>query len=88
MPAYLPREISEDERRHKREAALRGNVGHFLWHGYHGPRRTRADRGLLGKLADAQVAARIGRTVAVVWQKRNLARLPSAKDGRRARRRP
>ena len=41
------------------------------------------ERALLGKLPDAQVAAKLGRTAGAVRHKRNLAGIPPVKDGRR-----
>jgi hypothetical protein len=43
---------------------------------------------LLGTLPDDEVAARIGRTTNAVRVKRTKLRIPTARDGRRARRKP
>jgi hypothetical protein len=77
------KEWTETERQAKREIAERLDLGRHLRPGYHGPRWTRAERALLGKLSDAEVAARIGRTVGAVRQTRNLAGLPPAVPRRR-----
>ena len=77
------KEWTEAERQAKREIAERPDLGRHLRHGYHGPRWTRMERALLGKLPDAQVAAKLGRTAGAVRHKRNLAGIPPVKDGRR-----
>ena len=76
------KEWTEAERQAKREIAERLDLGRHLRHGYHGPRWTKAERALLGKLPDIEVAARIGHTVSAVRQKRNLAGIRTARDGR------
>jgi hypothetical protein len=74
---------TDAEREAKRQTAKRLDLGRTIWHGYQGPRWTAAEMKLLGKLSDADVAARIRRTVEAVRQQSNLAGLPPAKDGRR-----
>jgi hypothetical protein len=81
--AAKTKEWTEVERQAKRETAQRLDLGRHPKPGYHGPRWTTAQMRLLGKLPDAEVAARIERTVGAVRQKRNLAGIPTARDGRR-----
>jgi hypothetical protein len=81
--AVKTRGFTDAERQARREQAMRLDLGRPLQPGYHGPRWTAAQRKLLGKLPDAEVAAQIGRTVGAVRQKRNVAGLPRARDGRR-----
>jgi hypothetical protein len=81
--AAKAKEWTEAEQPARREIAERLDLGRHLRHGYHGPRWTRMERALLGKLPDAEVAGRIGRTVGAVRQKRNLAGIRTVRDGRR-----
>jgi hypothetical protein len=46
------------------------NLGRYLRQGYHGPRRTKAEVALLGRMSDENVARRTRRTVNAVRQKR------------------
>jgi hypothetical protein len=75
--AAKAKEWTEAERQGKREIAERLDLGRHLRHGYHGPRWTKAERALLGKLPDAQVARRTGRTAAAVRVKRVELVLPN-----------
>jgi hypothetical protein len=58
--AIKAKEWTEAERQAKREAAYRLDLGRYLQPGWHGPRWTAAQKKLLGKLPDAEVARRIG----------------------------
>jgi transposase-like protein len=69
------------ERRRRTAAEL--DLGRHLQPGYHGPRWTRAELALLGKLPDEEVAARVGRTPEAVRVKRTRPGTPTACDRRR-----
>jgi hypothetical protein len=77
--AVKEREWPQEERDAARERAQRLDMGRYLIPGYHGPHWTAEELQLLGKLPDAEVAARIGRTVDAVGIKRRRAGLPTAK---------
>ena len=70
------------ERRRRR--ALELNFGQRLIPGYHGPRWTRRQVALLGKLPDAEVARRTGRTPNAVRQKRETLGIPKPACSSRA----
>jgi hypothetical protein len=80
--AMKAKEWTDAEIDAKSDLARRLNLGQYLKPGYHGPRWTPAQKKLLGKLTNAEVAARIGRTVGAVRQKRNLAGIRTAWDCR------
>jgi hypothetical protein len=72
------REFSEKERRVRRQNALKNNLAQYLHLGYHGPRWTKRQLALLGKLPDAEVAEQIGRSVnavRIMRERRGIARL-------------
>jgi hypothetical protein len=66
-----------------RKTAIRLNLGRYLTHGYHGPWWMPDQLALLGKLPDAELAARIGRTANAVRIKRTELGIASALDRRR-----
>src|SRR5438477_10438986 len=71
------REGTEAERQAKREASKRLDLGKYLHPGYHAPRWTAGQLALLGTLADADVARRIGRTLGAVRIKREALGIPN-----------
>jgi hypothetical protein len=75
------KEWTHAERQAKRDNAKRLDLGRNLRPGYHGPRWTAAQLKLLGKLPDAEVARRTGRTVVAVRIRRTRASIPTAQDG-------
>jgi hypothetical protein len=77
------REWTEEERRAKRQDALRLDLGRHLRPRPAGDEWTPNEMNLLSKLPDAEVAPRRGRTVEAVRIKRTRAGLPTARDGRR-----
>jgi hypothetical protein len=83
--AIKAKEWTEEEQKAKREAAKTLNLARHLRPRYRGDEWTEAEIKLLGKLPDAEVAARIGRTVEAVRVKRTRAGLPTAKDQRQRR---
>ena len=80
--AMHERGLTPEEAEVRRTRALELDLKRHLHPGYHGPRWTPAQKKLLGKLTNAEVAARIGRTVGAVRQKRNLAGIRTAWDCR------
>jgi hypothetical protein len=81
--AARAKEWTEAERQAKRETAQRLDLGRFLRHDRRGPLWSGSQIKLLGKKPDAEVAARTGRAVGAVRQKRNLAGIPPARRGHR-----
>ena len=71
--AVKAKDWTEAELQAKREIAQRLVLARDLKPGYYGPRWTAAQSKLLGKLPDAEVATRIGRTGGAMRQTRNLA---------------
>jgi hypothetical protein len=74
--------VAAVERRQRTAITL--NLGRNLVTGYHGPKWTRKQLALLGKMPDSQVARRIGRTEEAVRIMRTRRRIPTAIDRRRA----
>jgi hypothetical protein len=74
--------LSEDAVERRRRTAIELNLGRMLRHGYHGPRWTDEELGLLGEAADAEVAQATGRSVTAVRVMRNRLGIPTARDGR------
>jgi len=75
--------ISDEECDARRQRAIELNLAQYLRHGYHGPRWTKRQLALLGKMPDAVVAAKIGRTeeaVRVMRSRRGIPN-PSARRG-------
>jgi hypothetical protein len=77
------RTLPPDQIERRRQTALALNLARFLRSGYHGPRWTAGQLRLLGRLPDAEVAAKIGRTPNAVRVKRSRQGIPSARDARR-----
>jgi hypothetical protein len=74
----VPRERVERRRRTARELGLRPNPSHV-----NGRPWTQEELALLGKLPDDEVARRTGRTWGAVTQRRNVLKIPTAKDYRK-----
>jgi hypothetical protein len=70
-------EYTAQERDQRRRRAVELNLARHLKTGYHGLRWTAQEVSLLGSLPDAEIAQRVGRTVAAVRQKREELRLPN-----------
>jgi hypothetical protein len=70
--------LPPDQIERRRQTALALNLARFLRPGYHGPRWTARQLRLLGRLADAEVAAKIGRTVNAVRIMRARRGIPKA----------
>jgi hypothetical protein len=68
----------QSDRHWKRMQSL--NLARFIQHGYYGPWWTAKELKLLGKLPDAEVAARIGRSVGAVRRMRTRLGMPTAAD--------
>jgi hypothetical protein len=62
----------------RRQTARELGLGRYLRKGYHGPRWTAEELGLLGPLPDETVARRIGWTPNAVRQRRELLGIPRA----------
>jgi hypothetical protein len=77
--------VTEEECDARSRQSLARNLGRFLWHGYHGPRWTLAQRALLGQQPDDVVAAKIGRTAVAVRVMRTRLGIPTALDKRQNR---
>jgi hypothetical protein len=75
-----PLSPAQVERRRRMARAL--NLGQYL-DPAHGQGWSKAELRLLGKVSDAEVAARTGRSENAVRQKRNKLGIPSARDRRR-----
>jgi hypothetical protein len=70
-------EFTEAERGVRRKNALKNDLAQYLTKGYHGPRWTRKQLALLGKLPDAEAAAKIGRSVTGVRIMRQRLGIPN-----------
>jgi hypothetical protein len=68
--------------------SIKNDLAQYLVTGYHGPRWTKADIALLGKMTDEEVGRRTGRTVEGVRQKREGLGIPSPSEDRKVRWRP
>ena len=68
----------------RRSTALELNFGRRLIPGYRGPRLTRRQKALLGKLPDEELARRTGRTPNAVRQKRETLSIPKPAGSSRA----
>jgi hypothetical protein len=79
----LPPEAVERRRRTAREK----NLAQYLRLGYHGPRWTKGDLALLGRLPDEEVARRTGRSRNAVRQRRERLGIPNPTARARATRR-
>jgi hypothetical protein len=64
------RPLTPEQVERRRRTALELNLGRFLREAYHESRWTKAEVRLLGKVPDAELAHRTGRTVDAVRQKR------------------
>jgi hypothetical protein len=73
----LPQDQVERRRRTARELGLRPNPSHI-----NGRPWTQEELALLGKLPDDEVTRHTGRTWGAVTQRRNLLKIPTAKDYR------
>lgn len=71
------REFSEEEREVRRQNSIKNNLAQYLQLGYHGPRWTKKQLALLGKLPDQEVADRIGRSVKGVHTMRQRLGIPN-----------
>jgi hypothetical protein len=81
--AIKAKEWSDAERQAKRERAKELDLSRHLRPRFRGDEWTETEMKLLGKLPDAEVARRTGRTVEAARIKRTRMRLPTARDGRR-----
>jgi hypothetical protein len=81
--AVKAREWTEPERAARRRLNAERNLGRNLRLGYHGPRWTKAELDLLGRLPDDEVAARTGRTANGVRVMRTRLGIATARDRRR-----
>jgi hypothetical protein len=81
--AVKARAWTEPERAAKRRLNEALHLRRNLRLGYHGPRWTKADLQLLGKLTGDEVAARTGPTANAVRVMRTRLGLPTARDRRR-----
>jgi hypothetical protein len=79
--AVQAKQWTDAERQVKRDTAKTLDLGRTLIHGYHGPWWTDEDVALLGTMPDAEVAARIGRSVNAVRVKRRRAGIASVYVG-------
>jgi hypothetical protein len=75
--ARRERGVSDEECEEQSQRAVELNLGRFLQTGYHGPRWTREQLRLLGKEADAVVAAKVGRSVDAVRVMRQRLHIPN-----------
>jgi hypothetical protein len=76
------KELPPEQVERRRRTALELGLGKNLVKGYHGPRWTRAQLRLLGKLPDEEVARRTGRSRDAVRGKRGALGIPNP-DGNR-----
>jgi len=81
--AMRQRGVSPAEVGQRRQNAIRLKLGRHLQPGYHGPRWTAEQLGLLGTLPDGDVARQIGRTAGAVRVMRTRLGIASARDRRR-----
>jgi hypothetical protein len=81
--AVKARAWTERERAARRRLNAELNLARNLRPGYHGPRWTKAERDLLGRLPDEAVAARTGRTANGVRVMRTRLGIPTVRDRRR-----
>ena len=81
--AVKDRAWTEEERATKRRLNAELHLGRNLRPGYHGPRWTKAELRLLGRLPDEEVATRTGRTANGVRVMRTRRGIPTARDRRR-----
>jgi hypothetical protein len=80
--AIQDREWTEEEREQRRRAAVEQDLGRNLIPGYHGPRWTKRQLAMLGKMPDKEVARRTGRTVGAVRQMREELGIPNPAGNR------
>jgi hypothetical protein len=71
------KELPPEQVERRRQTALELGLGRNLVKGYHGPRWTRAQLRLLGKLPDEEVARRTGRSWNAVRAKREGLGIPN-----------
>jgi hypothetical protein len=77
------RKLSPAEVERRCKTAIDLNLRQFLKMGFHGPRWSPEQIALLGRLADAEIAARTGRTPHAVRTMRHRLGIPSPGDRRR-----
>jgi hypothetical protein len=66
----------------RRQTALEKDLAQYLHKGYHGPWWTAKELALLGRLPDAEVAAKVGRTPDAVRSQRQLLGIPNPDTNR------
>ena len=81
--AVKDHEWTEEERAARRRLNAELHLGRNLRPGYHGPRWTKAELALLGRLPDEEVATRTGRTANGAHVRRTRLGIPTARDRRR-----
>jgi hypothetical protein len=77
------KQLTAEQVERRRPTALTLNLGRNLPAGYRGPWRTAEELALLGRMPDADVAARIGRTTRAVRIMRTRLGVPTALDRRK-----
>jgi hypothetical protein len=75
-------ELPPEQVERRGQTAIELNLGQHLVAGYHGPLWAPEDVALLGTLADAEVAAKVGRTPEAVRQKREELGIPNPAGNR------
>jgi hypothetical protein len=76
-------QLSEEQVERRRRTALELNLGRMLRPGYHGPRWSEEQLGLLGTMMDEEVAQATGRSVNAVRVMRTRLGIPTVQDRRR-----